>query len=55
MKKYLHDTYEATLDDVHIEIVGTSTDDAQQSLKEWLDAYTNGYKLKGFKFKRNGI
>jgi hypothetical protein len=55
MKKYILNTYEAILDDLHMEAIGTTPEDAQENLKEWLDKYTQGYKLKGFKFKRNGI
>jgi hypothetical protein len=55
MKKYILNTYEAIIDDMHFEAIGTSLDDAQVNLKEWLDKYTNGYKLVKFRFKRNGL
>lgn len=46
------DTYEAVLDDVHFECIGTSTEEALKSLQSWLDEYTTGYKLVRFHLKK---
>jgi hypothetical protein len=37
------DTYEVTIDGLRMEALGSSAEDALDSLKEWLDKYTNGY------------
>ena len=46
------DTYEAILDDVHFPALGSSKDDARQSLQSWLDKFTEGYKLRRFYLKK---
>jgi len=46
------DTYEAILDNVHFPALGSSKDDAHQSLQSWLDKFTEGYKLRRFYLKK---
>lgn len=46
------DTYEAVLDDVHFDALGTSKDEALEYLKRWLDEFTSGYKLREFHLKK---